>query len=106
MPRIFDNIEKHLLPKLQEILAQSQRADFCVGYFNLRGWRQLDSFVEHLPRTASRTKRKSIGLHGVREDANNESIISDTKPIHHGDRSTSARGTDRRAFLANVESDC
>jgi hypothetical protein len=46
MLRIFDNIEQSLLPELEETLKQSDHSDFCVGYFNLRGWKILDSFVE------------------------------------------------------------
>lgn len=47
MPKIFDNIETPFLPTLEEMLGTAKSADFCVGYFNLRGWNRLGNIVEN-----------------------------------------------------------
>ena len=50
MPTIYDNIDEKLLGGLKEALKVASRSDFCVGYFNLRGWERIAKEVDTLPK--------------------------------------------------------
>ena len=62
MPRIFDNIDNGLLPALRDALGASERSDFCVGYFNLRGWKQVDDLVSAWPGGEGHCCRLLVGM--------------------------------------------
>lgn len=51
MSKIFDNIEAKFEEGLHAILTNVgvERADSCVGYFNLRGRRKVAADIDKLP---------------------------------------------------------
>lgn len=62
MPRIFDNIHDELLTALRASLSASARADFCVGYLNLRGWQAIDDLVDTWNPAQGEVCRVLIGM--------------------------------------------
>ena len=51
MAQIYDNIEVKFTDGLQGIISSLgvKRVDFCVGYFNLRGWNLVVDQIDKLP---------------------------------------------------------
>ena len=62
MARIFDNIDNDLLTTLRATTQVSNRSDFCVGYFNLRGWQAIDDLVAPREPAAGPGCRVLVGI--------------------------------------------
>ncbi len=90
MPRIFDNIDESLLSALRETLPLSDRADFCVGYFNLRGWKQLDRRIDEWAGTDDSRCRLLVGMQRLPQEQLRE-LFSAVKSEQSIDNQTAAR---------------
>ena len=62
MSRIFDNIQADLLLALRSTLQVSGRADFCVGYLNLRGWQAIDDLISEWDPSVGQVCRVLVGM--------------------------------------------
>ncbi|MBB5661089.1 helicase-related protein [Brevundimonas halotolerans] len=96
MPRIFDNIDASLLPELSKVLSVSNRADFCVGYFNLRGWRKIDEHVDAWSGEEGNACRLLVGMHQSPEQGLREKLAA----AYHEDGIDNARALDLKKQLA------
>ena len=78
MARIYDNIESKFVQGLQELITDVavKRVDFCVGYFNLRGWNLVVNQIDQIPgeyvdendKQEFRRCRLLIGMHQPDEE--------------------------------------
>ena len=78
MARIYDNLESKFVQGLQDLITDVgiKRVDFCVGYFNLRGWNLVVNQIDQIPgdyiyerdRQMYRRCRLLIGMHQPDEE--------------------------------------
>jgi len=89
MPKIFDNIENQLLDGLKYTLDVSHQADFCVGYFNLRGWKEVAEKIDNWTGGEGHQCRLLIGMNRRPEEMVKE--IFSTKEPEPIDNATAAK---------------
>jgi superfamily II DNA or RNA helicase len=62
LPKVIDNIQIQLLEELRQLLEVSHAADFCVGYFHLRGWRKICDLIEGFKGADDEQARVLVGM--------------------------------------------
>ena len=88
MPTIYDNINQSLLPALSAALTLSSRSDFCVGYFNLRGWRQIDRLIDRWQGGLGQQCRLLVGMQKLPQQELRDLLVH--SGVHELDNATAA----------------
>lgn len=85
MSKIVDNGELSLSEALTEILPHANAFDACVGYFNLRGWRQLRGAIGQMQIENGDTSRPPVrllvGMAVAPDQALRQALEGDTRPV-------------------------
>ena len=68
MPELYDNIDQSFLPALRDTIEDSSKSDFCVGYFNLRGWKSISDLIEKFPGGDDGQCRVIVGMKFMEEE--------------------------------------
>lgn len=103
MPTIYDNVETPFLENvagngLKDALKVSKRGDFCVGYFNLRGWKSIDQVVASWPKTDTPPCRLLVGMQRLPQEELNL-LVNDAK--NTDERITNKRVAQLKRNIAN-----
>ncbi len=76
MPTIYDNIEEILAHELKHTLEESTRSDFCVGYFNLRGWKTVTDIISKYNGTDENCCRLIVGMQRPSQDLLRQVLVN------------------------------
>ena len=78
MPTIYDNIEKKIEIGLNQALEVSYRSDFCVGYFNLRGWGKIALHINNWSGGEGKRCRLLVGMQQTERETLQQYFTLDT----------------------------
>lgn len=85
MSKIVDNGELSLSEALTEILPHAYAFDACVGYFNLRGWKQLRGAIGEMQTESGNGTRPPVrllvGMAVAPDQALRQALEGDTRPV-------------------------
>ena len=74
MHELYDNIDQSLLPTLREKIRESSKSDFCVGYFNLRGWKSISDLIQNFSGGEDSQCRLLVGMKFMEETELKEAL--------------------------------
>jgi len=94
MPKVFDNVALRLVDSLKAVLTEAHAADFCVGYFHLRGWSSIENEIKSLSGGSGNQARILVGM-----TATDESELKDALSIADKDEFGRAEARKRHTEL-------